>query len=1113
MRVRTKTWIAIIAVCVAATVYEIPNARLIWQCARTIGSHKRNYKDKAVLESVLTEEIIAAAPEAADILKYCLTDPNTEVLAGLVAKYPDNEFFLAQLAYKMTEANLIDTRAVPALADRLIALGPDNAHYRYMKGWILLKPPVAAGSEQEALEQSKQGNDLPEFTLPYSTYKQRVDRLSEKARIGLLDRRRAMPSETGWYWDLGKFILRSRGTYSTFSHGSFHSISAEVSEVAGRIIDHAPTYGSLEAGCLLLRWTEGTRLKELDLAKEQAQQVRFRLSQAIEINNVLQQCFDEMFAAVIDLMMIALVVTVAVVLFLPFPLPLVWIFVVMVNRLRGRAKNVVVGIQAYAFFIGGLAGSVGLAVLLALLNKVLTERFLGGLAFAFVPLIISLLLWLLARIRPVSRARFQNSRRRAAIVCAILWPLGLAIDIMICAFLVDTSAITKWLLFVGGLLGWMLLCAVVWGIVTYKHHVFRAIPYDRVSRNRLVQLVLILLLMTGVTGLLRPVPIVPWILACFAILFVGLVATHVSESRLICLDAMRSFFRKNGRIVVTRTKIARMMSAILLFCWVMILVAVHLSAGKWSRLNTLLTDPLSLYRPLPQATRETYEQVLSKKYSTDPNAPVRPHFREDGGLPKELYLASPEDLSAIIRQREAVGKPIREKMLINIAANGGHGIRPIVLKALRDPNALDVLITRAKWKDISVKEQLEQTFEEKMSKLAKTISQIRKDANSVESLIIRLRWGDETPEERLEQALEAKMIELSERVWDADNREELRSELTILLEMDSALPGSGLEALDVYEYAMMMEQKYGLIPPYGMSDPNRASELQKRRDRSSRVRQLVIDAKMPELLEDTSLTEASGSELLTSLFKIAGALAFISDPQEAKARFSRVLDLVAPMRDDRNRPDVQQSRDILLRAWTGGYHECLFYRSLTGVPTPYVTTLLKEYVQRRQLPYPFDELEFFDVFARAGDRELAEWIFQKVAESPPTTEVSHYPDGIPIGRPIRPSEVKKEKRREDIGYRYLEPTFPYLGNESIPMLLMHLGTDNDQLRAFIVWRVTSLGYEWPSDRLRELLKDSYWKVRLNVLFALDTDDLANALDDESAVVRIIAQMLHQAQRS
>ena len=247
--------------------------------------------------------------------------------------------------------------------------------------------------------------------------------------------------------------------------------------------------------------------------------------------------------------------------------------------------------------------------------------------------------------------------------------------------------------------------------------------------------------------------------------------------------------------------------------------------------------------------------------------------------------------------------------------------------------------------------------------------------------------------------------------------------------------------------------------------------------------------------------------MLTSLFEIAGALAFLSDPQEAKARFSRVLDLVAPMQDDRNRPDAQHSTDVLLRAWAGGYRECLFYRSLTGVPTPHVTALLKEYIRRRQLTYPFDELEFLDVFVRAGDRALAEWIFQKVAESPPTTEVSHYPDGIPIGRPIHVSEVKQEKRRKDMGHRYLEAIFPHLDYESIPLLLEHLDSDNEQLRAFIVWRVTSLGYEWPGDRLGELLKDPHWKVRLNALFALDTDDLEKALDDEKAVIRIIAQML------
>ena len=36
MRVRTKVWIAIIAVCVALTVYEIPNARLVWRYERPV---------------------------------------------------------------------------------------------------------------------------------------------------------------------------------------------------------------------------------------------------------------------------------------------------------------------------------------------------------------------------------------------------------------------------------------------------------------------------------------------------------------------------------------------------------------------------------------------------------------------------------------------------------------------------------------------------------------------------------------------------------------------------------------------------------------------------------------------------------------------------------------------------------------------------------------------------------------------------------------------------------------------------------------------------------------------------------------------------------------------
>ncbi len=242
----------------------------------------------------------------------------------------------------------------------------------------------------------------------------------------------------------------------------------------------------------------------------------------------------------------------------------------------------------------------------------------------------------------------------------------------------------------------------------------------------------------------------------------------------------------------------------------------------------------------------------------------------------------------------------------------------------------------------------------------------------------------------------------------------------------------------------------------------------------------------------------------------------MSDPQEAVARFSRVMDLVAPAQDDRNRPGLKQSAGTLLEVWAGEYRECLFYRTLTGVPPPHVTALLKDYMQRRQLPHPFDETEFLDVFCRAGDRELAEWIFRKVAESPPIKVSYEYLDDIPIGRPVHISEVQKLKRKaktRNDSYRYLEPIYPYLGEESIPLLLKHIDSDNEQLRAFVVWRLTSLGYEWISEQLGTLLKDDNWKVRLNALFACDADELKTALDDENGIVRVIALTLNQTQKN
>jgi len=1078
MRVRTKIWIAIIAVCAVLTVYEIPNTRLVWRYVGMSQQIKRQLADKAAVRSALSKEAVATDPEAADILSYCLAEPNEVNLAEMVAKYPQNEFFLAQLAYKMTESNSVDARAASALADRLIALNPDNAHYRYIKGWILLKPPGDFGREQDALEQFELGNRLDDFYLPYSNFKDRVNKLSDEAGISLLEKRRAEPSETGIYWDLVKFISRAYGTYPKLDRESFRHLTAAVSQAAQRLLNNAWHDGDLGPGALLLSSCEGVRLRYLDLSPAEAQQARFRLSQFKAIVVMFGHQTFAVWVATADLRKITQVVTVFTVFLVPLSLPFVWLFLVIINSLRGRAADVPVGVETSILFVAGLIGYFGLTFLYGVSAKLLPGRFLAGFAFLGTAVMAWICIALLLHIRTLDRTCFERSRLWGSRICKVLWILGAIADACVCSVILAEAGAVKWLAFSVVLLYWSAFCVVAWGAIAFRHRIFGVITHRGLVRNRFGQLAFILFVTTGLLALLRPVPVVPWVLAFVTILLVGMVSAQAPAGLLASLSGVWHIFSRESQIVVARTKIVRIMSTILLLVWIVLLVGVQMYGGELSRLKSGLTETLSAHRTLPEANRETYERVLSKKYTNDPNASVRSRSKEDVGLPMEFHLVSPEDLQAIIAERYPAGRPIREEMLLKLMSRGGHDIRPIVLSILKDPNDLDILIRRAKWGDPSVKEPLERAFRDKVTELRETtdllrqdpnsVDLLRQDPNSVRSLVIRRTWGDQTANNRLQQTFQVKLLELSKRVHEKDTDGELRSDLQLLLEIDSLLR------------------------------------------LHSRVRELIADANMPELLEDDSRTKTGEPELLTSLFEIAGALAFLSNAQEAVARFYQVLDLVAPMQDDPNRPDLQQSENMLLRVWAGEYRECLFYRHLTGVPMPDVTELLKDYMRRKRFNYPFDDLQFLDVFSMAGDRELAEWIFRNVAESHPAVQVTEYPDLVPTLSPIDISDAKrmrKVKRSKDMTDRYLEPTFPYLGMESIPLLLEHLDSENDQLRAFIVWRVTSLGYEWSWEQLAALRRDSFWKVRMNALFACDRDDLTTSVEDENPLIRTVARLL------
>ncbi|KPL22698.1 MAG: hypothetical protein AMJ75_07565 [Phycisphaerae bacterium SM1_79] len=992
MRVRTKISIAIIAACVGLTIYEIPNARLNWRHSRTVIGDEKLLEDYIREKSAGTGEAVKLDLEALDMVRYCLGDPNEADLANLAARYPENEFFLGQLADTLTRANLVDPRTALAVVDRLAALNCDNAHYGFMRGLILLSEPDGPERERLALDQFKLSNDLAEFYLPYSKYKQRLELLCESIPLSPTSSKVGELTDRSLYHLLYFDYLRSRGkSLVQLDRDLLYSLLAEISDIGARLINQSSNDLLVERGTFTLLIVEPLRLREFDLPENEAEQARLRLSQALAMMPLLRRTGTDRDSLLVPLAIAAVLGSVALQV-LPL-LFIIWVFVVVVNRKRGWDTYVWPTIWMHVFFVGGLLGMFGLLILLGALDEYLRGGYVWGFLFIGVAVVVWGLMRLLSRLRPADPARFRRARKWAAAVCGPLWAFGIY-PLFKEEYPHQASAgLSEWLELFASLAVWSAFWTIIWAVAAHRHHVFRVIPWDRVLRSRFMRLSLVLVLMTGIIWLLKFAPAAAPIVVLFTILLVGLVSSRASEDLVTSARVTRRFFQRDSEIVITRSRIESMVAAVLVVSWLAVLAANDLCAAKVSMLSTLLMDPLSPYRPLPEATLQTYERVILGADNGELAAYESPQGSRNSDKNKNLHFASPEDTSRTIAERQAAGKPLDDKELGSLLRQCGRDVRPVILNALQDPNTISDSL-RGEWGDRTVKKQLERVFEEGMTALVE---------------------------------------------------------------------GAPVE---------------------------------------------VVSKRGPSRLE--------------SQLNLAATLACLSDPQEAEDRFSRLLEPV--VQKARNKPEKvglfeEFTAETLearsqARQRSQAYHERRslvrsFWESLAKLPKPHATNLFKSYLQRTQfvdLSVERDVDEIANFIGRLSDRELAEQIFEKVAESPPTKESYD----IPIGEVASVFDRPLPRRREDTSHVFLEAVFPHLTAESISLLLEHLGPDNDQLRAFIVWRVTSLGYEWSEEQLAALRQDGYWKVRLNALFACDADDLRRALDDENAFVRIIARMLIQA---
>ena len=769
MRVWKKVWITVAVVCIGLTFYEFPNAKLILQHGRTEIDDKKLLQDYIRAESASTDKTVTVDHEAAEMLCYCLGDPNDNDIADLVTKYPENEFFWGQLAKRLTEADLVDPRAALAVVDKLAAMNRGNAHYCYVRGLILLSEPGGPERDRLALEQFELGNDLGDFYLPYGKYKQRLGLLCDSMHLSPISSRAGEFRDLSLYNLFNFEFMRWRGkSLVQFDRDLLCALTGEISDIGARLINHVSNDLVVESGMFTLLVLEPLRLQELDLSEVEAEQARLRLSQALAVMPLLRRTGADMGLLLKPLAVAALLGTVALQI---LPLLLIaWVFLVVVNRIKGRDVGASVTIGTHFFFVAGLLGMFGLLILLATLDEHVTKGYFWGFLFIGLAVIVWGLLRLLSRIRAVDPARFRRGRKWAAAVCGPLWVLGVY-------FLFKEeyphtfgSDFTEWLELFGSLLTWSVLWTIIWAVAAHRHHVFRIIPYDRLLRTRFVQLPLALLLMTGIIWALKFAPAAAPIAVFFTILLLGLVASRASEDLVMFARVIRRFFQRDSDIVVTRSRMERMMTAVLLMSWLVVLAANHICADKLSKFNTLLMDPLSPYRPLPQATRQTYERVVLGTASGDLTAQKFPDRTASSNENKNLQFASPEDMSRIIVARQAEGKPLSNENLAGFLQDCGRDVRPIILNALQDPNAVKDSL-RAQWGDKTVKEQLERAFEERMAAVSESGNDAtrsrRRKSPLASSLDIAgdLAWisDEQETEARMSRLLEIVVIEAKDR--------------------------------------------------------------------------------------------------------------------------------------------------------------------------------------------------------------------------------------------------------------------------------------------------------------------------------------------------------------
>jgi len=83
----------------------------------------------------------------------------------------------------------------------------------------------------------------------------------------------------------------------------------------------------------------------------------------------------------------------------------------------------------------------------------------------------------------------------------------------------------------------------------------------------------------------------------------------------------------------------------------------------------------------------------------------------------------------------------------------------------------------------------------------------------------------------------------------------------------------------------------------------------------------------------------------------------------------------------------------------------------------------------------------------------------------------------------------------------------YFTSDSVALLKQGLAYPDERLRAWCVWQLRRVGYNFSDGELDTLLNDECWKVRANAVLAAGLRGASRAERDENGFVRFVVSLL------